>query len=158
MACFFPIKSCHVRIMQVIVHTIWSVYGKVMILEIIVVFCINCPSFILLFVVIHLSLCFFISFEILNEPKLIHHYINGNSYRINLPLNVLLPKSILVVTIHYFSISFVFLDANMSNCGWWWSGNQLNAKSSQLFPTFKLLSTIHFICHLFPSLRNSYGF
>ncbi len=154
MTCFFPITSCPIIIM---LHMIWLIYGGIMTLEIIVVFCINCPSFTLIFVVFHPSPYFSFFFEILNEAKLIHHYINGNSYRINPTFNLLSPQSMLVMMVYYFFISFFFSDVNMSNCGYWWSGNQLNAKYFQLFPTFKLLSTIHFICHLFPSLMNNYG-
>jgi hypothetical protein len=143
--------------MLVTVHTIWSIYGGIMTLEIIVVFCIKCRSFTFFNVVFNPSPHFSISFEILNEAKFIHHYVNGNSCRINPIFNVVSPNSILVVMVYYFFVSFVFLDANPSNCGYWWSWNQLNAKSSRLFPTFKLLSIIHFIYHLFPSLMNNYG-
>ncbi len=64
--------------------------------------CINYLSFTFLFVVFHPSPHFSIFFEILNETKLIHHYENCNSYKINPILNGLLPKSILVITIYYF--------------------------------------------------------
>jgi hypothetical protein len=58
--------------------------------------------------VFHPYLHFSISFEILNEVKLIHHYVNGNSYRIDPAFNVLPPKSILVVTVYIslFHLSF----------------------------------------------------
>ncbi len=143
--------------MLVATHSIWSMSSEVMTLEIIVVFYIHCPSLTLIFVLFNPSPHFSISFEILNEAKLIHHYVNGNSYKINLALNVLLPELILVMMVYYFSISFVFLNVNLWNYGYCWLANQLNTKSSQLFPAFKLFSTIHFICHLFPNLKNNYG-
>jgi hypothetical protein len=146
-----------IKIMPILVHTIWSIYVRIMTPQIIIVFCINCPSFTLLFVVFHPSRHFSISFEILNEAKMIHHYVNGYSCMINLALNVLPLESILVMNVYYFSISIDFSNVNLWNCRCWWLRNQLNAKSFQLFPIFKLLSTIHFMCHLFPSLGNSYG-
>jgi len=50
----------------------------------------------------------FFFFEILNETKLIHHYVNGNSCRIEPTLNVLSLESILVMTMYYFYVSIVF--------------------------------------------------
>jgi len=54
-----------------------------MTLEIIVIFCINCPSFTFHSLVFHPSPCFSFSFEIIIEAKLIHHYVNGYSYKID---------------------------------------------------------------------------
>jgi hypothetical protein len=145
-----------IQIMSVLVHIIWSIYARVMTPKIIVVFCINSPS-LHFFVVFHPSPHLFIYSKILNEAKLIHCYINGNFCRFNPALNVLVPKLILMMMIYYFFVLVVFSNVNMWNWGCWWSWNQLIAKSFLMFPTFKLLSTINFICHLFFSLKNNYG-
>jgi hypothetical protein len=58
--------------------------------------------------VFHPSPRFSISFEILNEAKLIHHYVISNSHKIDLTFNVLSPKSILVMTVYYFFVSCLF--------------------------------------------------
>ncbi len=79
-----------------------------MTLEIIVVFCIKCRSFTFFYVVFNPSPHFSISFEILNEAKLIYHHVNGNSCRINPIFNVVSPKSILLVMVYYFFVSFFF--------------------------------------------------
>ncbi len=142
--------------MPIIVHTIWLVYVGVMTPQIIVVFCTNYPSFTFLFMVFHPSRHFSISFEIFNEMKMIHHYVNCYSCRIYFTLNVLPLESILVMIIYYFFVLVIFSHANIWNWGCRWSRNQLNGKYSQWFPTFKLLSTIHFMCHLYPSINNSY--
>jgi hypothetical protein len=94
--------------MQIAVHTIWSVYARVMISETIIVFCINYPSFTLLFVVFHTSPRFSFSFEILIKAKLIHHYVNGYTYRIG-------PRSKCFLTIYYFSVLIIFLNVNIWN-------------------------------------------
>ncbi len=107
-ACSFPIRSCLVRIMPVTVHSIWSISFEVMIPEIIIIFYINCPSFILISTLFHPFLRFSISFEILNETKPIHHYINGNSCRINPTLNVLPPESIITMMVHFFLFHLSF--------------------------------------------------
>jgi hypothetical protein len=104
----FPIRSCLVIIMPIVGHMIWLVYVKVMTSKIIIVFYINYLSFTLFSMVFHLSPCFSISFEILNETKLIHHYVISNSHKIDLTFNVLSPKSILVVTIYIFFVSCLF--------------------------------------------------
>jgi hypothetical protein len=127
--------------MPIAMHTIWLIYVEVTIPQIIVVFCIIYPSFTLLFVVFHPSRCFFISFEILNEAKVIHHYINDYSCRIDLALNVILLKSILLMIVYYF---FYF------NC-------LFKCKYLKLGLLVIRVSTIHFMGHLFSNLRNSYG-
>jgi hypothetical protein len=60
-----------------------------MIPQIIVVFCISYLSFTLLFVVFHPSRCFSISFEILNEAKMIHHYVNDYDHLLFVCFNCL---------------------------------------------------------------------
>jgi hypothetical protein len=69
----FPIRSCIVIIMPIVGHMIWLVYVRVMTSKIIIVFCINYLSFTFLSMVFHPSPRFSISFEILNEAKLINH-------------------------------------------------------------------------------------
>jgi hypothetical protein len=104
----FPIISCIVIIMPIVGHMIWLVYVRVMTSKIIIVFYINYLSFTLLSMVFHLSPRFSISFEILNEAKLIHHYVISNSHKIDLTFIFLLPKSILVVMVYYFFVSCLF--------------------------------------------------
>jgi len=113
----FPIRSCLVIIMPIVGHMIWLVYVRVMTSKIIIVLCINYLSFTFLSMVFHLSPCFSISFENLNEAKLINHYVISSSHKIDLTLNVLSPKSILVVTVYYFLVSCLS-NENMSNCGY----------------------------------------
>jgi hypothetical protein len=63
----------------------------------------------------HPSPHFSISFEILNEAKLIHLYVNGYSCKIDPALNVLPLKSILVMMVYYFFVLVVFLNTNLWN-------------------------------------------
>jgi hypothetical protein len=62
----------------------------------------------LIFMVFHPSRYFSIFSEIINEAKLIHHYINGYSYKIDPALNVLLPESILVMIIYFILFQWSF--------------------------------------------------